>query len=42
MEVNARVEPQNTTVDNRFQVMAVVDRPNLRREKGKRYLAIHP
>jgi hypothetical protein len=42
MEGNARIEPQDTTVNNRFQVMEAVDCPNLNREKGKWYPAIPP
>lgn len=34
MEGNARIEPQDTTVDSRFQVMEAVDCPNLGRTKG--------
>lgn len=42
MEGNARFEPQDTTVDSRFQVMEAVDCPNLNREKGKWYIAVPP
>src|SRR6476469_3136608 len=42
MEGNARAEIQDSTVDNRFQVMEAVDCPNLGREKGKWYPAIPP
>lgn len=42
MEGNARIEPQDTTVDNRFKVMEAVNCPNLGREKGKWYPAIPP
>ncbi len=42
MEGNARFEPQDTTVDSRFQVMEAVDCPNLNREKGKWYTAVPP
>ncbi|HVX00896.1 MAG TPA: sialate O-acetylesterase [Candidatus Babeliaceae bacterium] len=42
MEGNARPEPQDTTVDRRFQVMEAVDCPNLGREKGKWYTAVPP
>jgi len=42
MEGNARVEAQDTIVDNRFQVMEAVDCPNLGREKGKWYSAVPP
>ncbi len=42
MECNARIEPQDTTVDERFQVMEAVDCPNLGRTKGKWYPAVPP
>jgi len=42
MEGNARIEPQDTTVDSRFQVMEAVDCPNLDRKKGKWYTAVPP
>jgi hypothetical protein len=42
MEGNARIEPQDTTVDSRFQVMEAVDCPNLNRVKGKWYTAVPP
>ena len=42
MEGNARIQPQDTTVDNRFQVMEAVDCPNLGRTKGNWYTAIPP
>jgi hypothetical protein len=42
MEGNARIEPQDTTVDNRFQVLEAVDCPNLGRVKGKWYTATPP
>jgi hypothetical protein len=42
MEGNARIQPQDTTVDNRFQVMEAVDCPNLGRIKGKWYPATPP
>jgi len=42
MEGNARIEPQDTTVDSRFQVMEAVDCPNLGRTKGKWYPAVPP
>lgn len=42
MEGNARFEPQDTTVDDRFQVMETVDCPNLNRVKGKWYTAVPP
>ena len=42
MEGNARVEPVDSTVDSRFQVMEAVNCPNLGREKGKWYTAVPP
>jgi hypothetical protein len=42
MEGNARFEPQDTTVDSRFQVMEAVDCPNLNRVKGQWYMAVPP
>ena len=42
MEGNAKFEPQDTTVDNRFQVMETVDCPNLNRVKGQWYTAVPP
>jgi hypothetical protein len=42
MEGNARVEAQDSTVDNRFRVMEAVNCPNLGREKGKWYTAVPP
>src|SRR3954471_7824455 len=42
MEGNAKFEPQDTTVDSRFQVMEAVDCPNLNRVKGKWYTAVPP
>jgi hypothetical protein len=42
MEGNAMIEPQDTTVDSRFQVMEAVDCPNLGRTKGKWYPAVPP
>ena len=39
MEGNARVEPQDTTVDNRFQVLEAVDCENLNRKQGVWYPA---
>jgi hypothetical protein len=42
MEGNARFQPEDTTVDSRFQVMEAVDCPNLNREKGKWYTAVPP
>lgn len=42
MEGNARFEPQDTTVDKRFQVMEAIDCPNLGRSKGNWYPAVPP
>ena len=42
MEGNARIEPQDTTVDNRFQVLEPLDCPNLKRTKGNWYPAVPP
>lgn len=42
MEGNAKFEPQDTTVSERYQVMEAVDCPNLDREKGKWYKAAPP
>ena len=42
MEGNARFEPQDTTVDQRFRVMEAVDCSNLGREKGAWYTAQPP
>ena len=42
MEGNAKIEPQDTIVDSRFQVMEAVDCPNLRRTKGIWYTAVPP
>lgn len=42
MEGHAKLEPQDSTVDSRFQVMEAVDCPNLNREKGKWYTAVPP
>ena len=42
MEGNARFEPQDTTVNSRFQVMEAVPCPDLEREKGKWYTAQPP
>jgi hypothetical protein len=42
MEGNARFQPQDTTVDNRFQVLEAVDCPTLGRTKGKWYTAVPP
>jgi hypothetical protein len=42
MEGNAKIEPQDTTVDSRFQVLEAVDCPNLGREKDHWYTAVPP
>src|SRR6476646_1146057 len=42
MEGAGRIEDQDRTVDERFQVLQAVDAPNLKREKGKCYPAIPP
>lgn len=42
MEGNAKFEAQDTTVDSRFQVLAAVDCPDLRRTKGHWYPAVPP
>jgi hypothetical protein len=42
MEGNARIESEDSTVDDRFQVMEAVNCPNLGREKGKWYTAVPP
>jgi hypothetical protein len=42
MEGNARIEPQDTIVDSRFQVMETIDCPNLGRKKGNWYTAVPP
>jgi hypothetical protein len=42
MEGNARIEAQDTTVDNRFLILESVDCPDLGRTKGKWYLAVPP
>ncbi len=42
MEGAARIEPQDTTVDSRFMVMATLDCPNLGRVMGGWYPAIPP
>lgn len=42
MEGSAPIEDQDKTVNDRFQVFAVVGAPNLRREKGKWYPAAPP
>jgi hypothetical protein len=42
MEGNARIEAQDTTVNDRFQVLEAVDCPNLGRIKGHWYPAVPP
>lgn len=42
MEGNAKIQPQDTTVDPRFQVLETVDCPNLKRTKGNWYPAVPP
>lgn len=42
MERNAKIEPQDTTVNDRFKVLEAVDCPNLGRIKGKWYTAVPP
>ena len=42
MEGNAKIEPQDTTVDSRFQVLATVDCPKWNRTKGNWYTAVPP
>lgn len=42
MEGNAKFEPQDTSVDKRFQVLEAVDCPNLGRTKGHWYTAAPP
>ena len=42
MEGNAKFETQDTTVDNRFQVLETLDCPNLGRTKGNWYPAVPP
>jgi hypothetical protein len=42
MEGNAKFEPQDTTVDKRFQVLEAVDCPDLHRMKGNWYTAVPP
>jgi len=42
MEGNARIESQDTTVDERFQVLAAVDCPELGRTTGNWYTAVPP
>jgi hypothetical protein len=42
MEGNARIEEQDKTVDDRFQVFQCVDCPELERTKGQWYTAVPP
>jgi len=42
MEGNAKFEPQDTTVNNRFRLMEALDCPDLNREKGHWYTAAPP
>lgn len=42
MEGAARAEPQDSIVDERFQVLEAVDCPNLGRTKGNWYTAVSP
>lgn len=42
MEGNARFEPQDTTVSNRFMMMSAVDCPDLNRNMGQWYTAKPP
>jgi len=42
MEGAGRIEEQDKTVDERFQILQSVDAPNLKREKGKWYPAAPP
>jgi len=42
MEGAARIEPQDTTVDDRFMVLEAVNCPNLGRTKGNWYTAVPP
>ncbi|MBW4888506.1 sialate O-acetylesterase [Mucilaginibacter sp. HMF5004] len=42
MEGNAKIQPQDTTVDSRFQVFETVDCPALGRKKGNWYPAVPP
>jgi hypothetical protein len=42
MEGNARYEPQDTIVNNRFQLLAAVDMPDKNRKKGNWYPATPP
>jgi len=42
MDGAGRIEQQDRTVDERFQVLATMDMPNLNRKKGKWYPAVPP
>ncbi|AYL95096.1 sialate O-acetylesterase [Mucilaginibacter celer] len=42
MEGNARIQPQDTIVDPRLQVLETVNCPNLKRSKGNWYTAVPP
>lgn len=42
MEGQGKIEPQDTLVDSRFQVMQAMDCPNLNKETGNWYPAIPP
>ncbi|WPV01624.1 sialate O-acetylesterase [Mucilaginibacter sp. cycad4] len=42
MEGNARIQPQDTVVGPRLQVLETVDCPNLKRTKGNWYTAVPP
>ena len=42
MEGAGRIEAQDKTVDERFQVLEAVDAPNLERKKGNWYSAVPP
>jgi hypothetical protein len=42
MEGFPGIEPQDTTVDSRFQVLAAVDFPKTKRKKGNWYTAVPP
>jgi hypothetical protein len=42
MEGNAKIEPQDSIVNTRFEVMETMNCPNLGREKGKWYTAVPP
>lgn len=42
MEGSAKIEPQDTIVNSRFQVLEAVDCDNLKRKKGQWYTAVPP